>query len=322
MFRKLIASFFIAVFIFLSLSLTLIWGFFHTLLQEDLYSDEFISILYDYSVQEVVDSVDLEGISSISNDKFNELLKEVVTKDYLQEVITTTISDIKSLEISEENRSLDLLLPLGWLSDKESEISSRIAKYIYVEVPKCEDFSDSDENFECISKYIALDDLEVKVFSELDRSMFSKLPPDFVFTMDLPSGYTGSISDVVSKILKYSISVLILSLIFILVLIGLLIFKPFISIIKWQSLTVFISSLLISILFILLYSVSGIWEVFTVLAGSELGTSDINFFSAMYDYLVKELSSNVLSVSVPFVIFSLIFLLYTIIRPKLKNEQK
>ncbi len=314
MFKKFFATSFVSLFIASSFLFMVLFGFYNTVFDKDLYGDEFIDIIYDYSISTLIDNFDLSAFTMLDDFPVEDVLREVVTKEDVGGVVADTINSLSVIEINEETGIVDISIPFGWLVDKKDAIAEKIAFYMYEKLDVCElkDLENFSENFACLPPGLSVMDLQLQVNRVLDRNIFSVLPDDLVFSVLVPSGDTGSFADFVNQKYIYVSGLLLLLMTVSILLIALFIFKPLSLIFRWVFFTIFVTTLFGIGFYLILFNSSDILYENLV----NISDAQVDVYITLYDYFVKIMSRNMLYVLVPTSLISFVLAIFTFINIK------
>lgn len=311
MFRKFIALILSVLFVGISITTIFLITSFNTIFDKEMYYGEFVDIVYEYSINQLKDNIDLTDFASIESFSVEDLLYKVITKDDIKSLIDTTISSLGTLNVDSETHSVEIVIPLGWINDKKDLLTTEISEYILAEVPKCEVGEVMGEDFNCIYEKISLVDMELQVSRILDTNVFSVLTDDFVFNINTPDVMSGDFSSYIYDTIRDVVWVLLLVMILLLFLVALLIFKPAIVVLRWTSFLMFFTGLVNSIIFLLLYYTLDLWKIIVESLGVELSKVYLDFYSSIYSLFISKMSSDVLMFTIPITLIFFIVGLFT-----------
>ncbi len=324
--RKVFASVLVIIFIFFSSFVAYSWGFYKVVTDDDFFNDEFSQIFYDYSVYHLTKDVDVQGFSSLSSADFREIVEDSISLKDFEFVIEDMFNQVKDGGV-DENNLLTIGVPKDWFNEKIDLIGDKVAERLYLELPECDEpvsgFSDS---IECVPSEIDEGDFKIRVKNLLDREAFDELPN--VFSIELPRALNGAEespfdywtnwAETTFKVSLYSMTGVLL---IVLVGIGLLIMKPWQSVLTWESGTVFFASLLTVFPLLVLKFLS---NIFVSLSESgelnELSTQDVDFIQNVYDHIVGTFIDLMLIYVVPIMIISLGLWIYALVSSRQKVD--
>ncbi len=310
MVRKFFAGLLISIFIILSFPFVSFFGIYDTFFDRDFYENEFLDILYEFAVKTIPDQFPLENLPvDISKEEFEDLLKDIFTKEDLKNTISDIIDQIQTLRVS-KNNTIDFSLSLAFINEKRDMILDTVSQLIIDKLPACEtppEALSSIDDLNCIPEGIMVSDLKKQMEIALDDDLFKDFNDQVVFSLNAPEDISfDNLSYDFNDLLYTVLLISILILVFILGLIALLIFSPFIRILKWEAKTIFLASLFNLSAYVLLFY---LFDKITV-------PTEMETFFNIYSFIIKSLAKSVFHYLVPIFIVSLIVWIIAIIYDK------
>ena len=311
MFRKFIALILSILFVGISVTTIFLITSFNTIFDKEMYYGEFVDIVYEYSINQLKDSIDLTDFSNIESFSVEDLLYKVITKDDIKLLIDNTIVSLGNLNVDSETNSVEIVIPLGWINEKKDLLTTEISEYILEKVPKCEVGEVMNEDFNCIYDKISLGDMELQVSRILDTNVFSVFTDDFVFNVNTPDVMSGDFSSFIYDTIQNVVWVLLLIMILLLFVVALLIFKPAIVVLRWTSFLMFFTGLVNSVIFLLLYYTLDLWKIIVESLDVELSKAYLDFYSSIYTLFISDMCRNVLMFTIPITLIFFVVGLFT-----------
>jgi len=299
------------VFIVLAVPLIGAFGIYKTFLNEDFYKGEVLEIVYELWVGAAVDAVDVEDVSfSLDKDKFMEVLQEVFTADDL----ALMIDDIKN-EIDEavflEGGVIPIELSFKWLIDRSDVMAESVTDLIVDGLEPCKSVDEfNPDEFNCIPEGFSISTIKDEVRADLKAQLVNDIPESYSFDietkLDIKAG--EDVSDYVNSIIHDVFFIGSLVLLFVLLLLGLVVFKPAVRVFKWEMKAIFLASFLPLIAFLILSK--GV---------DKIKIEEAEEFFELFSFIVKAFSNTLLSYLIPVAVVSFVFWIVGIIFDK-KNE--
>jgi hypothetical protein len=311
MIRRIFAGIFVFVFIVISLPLITSFGIYKTFLNEDFYKGEFLDVVYEFAIEKIPEQIEWENMpQEIDQEEFNEILKDVFTKDDLLIVIESLIDQVKTVEASEQG-IIEMSIPLTWVKEKSALISELIIDNIVDDLEACENKGDfSPDEMNCIPEQVLISDFKDDFKSSFEEDFLKAIPDDYNFNFQIPENTEiKNLSDQFRLLFKNLFFIGILSLLLIFLIIGLIIFRPLIRILKWEAKTLFLASVIPLITFVVLFY------------GVDLiNFSQVDLYMDIIKFFVMSLSQTLIVYLAPFAILFLILWIVCMIFDKNKKH--
>ncbi|MBI2634840.1 hypothetical protein HYW82_04200, partial [Candidatus Peregrinibacteria bacterium] len=170
-------------------------------------------------------------------------------KDDLRVVIEDIFDQIATTKVAEDN-NLKIVIGLAWLTSKSDLIVDKVSVFMSEKLPECARGAGLSEDLSCIPSGISRDDFKVRLNVMLRSDLMAKLPQEFAFDLKTPDKLAGhTMSEFVGGAAKIFFVAVCSVLILLLVIIGLVVFRPLFLVIQWVSKTVAIAAFAASVLF-------------------------------------------------------------------------
>ncbi|MFA5947664.1 MAG: hypothetical protein WC806_01665 [Candidatus Gracilibacteria bacterium] len=310
MLRKIFATFLFSVFVSIFTIFIFLFAQYRIFANENFYSNELSSVVYEFALDNVQDLIKIPEIQKIKSEDFKKIFSDTFIKEDFSAFIRSNIANVKILKVR-DNGELPITISLGLLNEKADLFIKNISTYWFSNLSVCEvSIKKMPSDLSCKPKEISAADFEAVVSSSLDRQLLSSLPEDFVFNAKLPMQFSGlKVLDFANDIFIKILLLLFFVCIFVLLCIALVIFSPFIRIVKWICMSLFYASLFdLGILAVLVYVIPKMFEKFF---------PDFNLF--LYNFFSFTLANNLLKLLLPIFIISLGFYIVGVVFDKEKT---
>ncbi len=311
MIRKIFAGFLVFVFIVLAVPFIAVFGIYKTFLNEDFYKGEVLDIVYELWADAAVEAIDVEDVSfSVDKEDFMEVLREVFTADDLALMIEN-IADEFDKAVFLEDGVIPLELSLEWVRDRSDVFAESVTGLIVDGLEPCKSINEFDaDKFNCIPEGFSISTVKDEVQADLKAQLLKDIPESYSFDvktgLDLREG--EDVSDYVDSIIHDVFFIGSLVLLFVLLLLALVVFRPAVRILKWEMKAIFLASFLPLIAFLILSK--GVDKI--KIEGAE------EFFE-LFSFIIKAFSNTLISYLIPVAAVSFVFWIVGIIFDK-KNE--
>jgi len=304
MFRKFFAGFFATMFVMISVPLVFIMGVYNTLGDKDFYTGDLADETYDVLITASPAFFEEGDFSSLSDDELRGIVQKVLTKDDFKGVIADIHHSISGSKF--KNAKLDIILPMDWFLLKKDVLAAEFTDILF----------DDSENVD-LPKL----DYQSQLAQDLNNQLFVDVPSELVFTMDVPENVEGTVVDYFNHIFNLFLSVVWSLLFMVLVLIALLIFKPWQKVLVIEFKTLFLAFLfLIITLFILLLLSHYMISESNSMIVSDIGDLEFDFYNVLIANLFVGVFWKLFPVALFFLLLSL-GLWITLIRYNNKNNE-
>jgi|GEM_PF-3300439 hypothetical protein len=256
MIKSIFASFFTFIFsIFFFISF-LLFVLLNTLLDVDFYKGDLSEAFYETTV-EVVSSTVVKNSEHLGDflteGEVENALREIVKPEDFEDVLVPFISQIVDPVFDEQGKAV-VSLNFSGLVDKFPEFSAFAAGKLIDTLPECEGTVLPTEENACVPQGVSREDFGEMIFTVLDQDVLSSMPSElkiFEFyeeDLEIRDGIDLN-KDLLWKVWWMSLSVLAL----LLIIIALIILKPWHRVVRWLSKPLIASSLVSGILFLVLH---------------------------------------------------------------------
>jgi len=295
------------VFIPVFLVTTFSFSIYKTFFSAEFYQNNLAKSVHDFVVSEGQKYIDFQPIANIKKDDFSALIEQVITKEDLGSVISEIIVQMRDLQVGDKG-VIELNIPLKWLGEKSVVLGDVFANYLFENLPQCQLINQNYlEKFDCIPKNLSKEDFSTAFNLALDRKLVSDLPDSFNFKFQIPEQFSNrNVGQFFDELTSKVFLILGCVLLFMLVIIGFLIFSPKFAVMKWIAKTVFLTSL-ITILTVMVMNVF-VPVVFDKFVKSiDVSVMSYNAWMSVYVLLVGAFTVNLLKIVFPLSIISLGF---------------
>ena len=295
------------VFIPIFLVTTFSFSIYKTFFTAEFYENNLVNGAHDFFVSEGQKYIDFAPVADMKKEDFSALAEKIITKEDLKSVVSEIILQMKNLRVGEKG-VVELEIPLRWLGEKSSLFSEVITNYLFETLPKCSGMAQNYlEKFDCMPEGLSKEDFSAAFKLALDRKLVSDLPDSFSFKFQIPEQFSNkNIGAFFDELTSKVFFILACVLLFILVIIGLLIFSPKFDVMKWIAKTVFLASL-ITILVVMVMNVF-VPVVFDKLVKSiDVSVMSYNAWMSVYILFVGAFTVNLLKIVFPLSVVGLGF---------------
>jgi hypothetical protein len=250
MIRKIIAGFLSFVFISLFFVVSVVFGIFNTFLNVDFYDEEFVDVAYDFSLEQLSKNVDLSEFPAISESDFMDVLKKSFNKEDVSLIVDSFFDQMKN-NVADENSIVEFRIPLFFIKEKREYFASYMADKLYETMDVCEgDVLSFSKDLDCIPAGLSKDDYKNMVVLTVVDEILKEVPNEFVFEVKIPTDYKGNLSVFFDGFMGNVFLICLAVLIFILLLLWLVIFRPWTRVLRWESKTLFWASFSVLAVFV------------------------------------------------------------------------
>ena len=229
MIRKFLAGFVLSVFVVSAALFYLVVTLYFTILNKNFYnSDEFASYSYDLILSELPNYFKVNLPESISPEYALSVVKKHVTVVDIKPIITDFGNEFS--EAINAGGPHEFRIDLTSLIDKRGLIAEEFANHLVENLNTCTDPSVYlAENPRCILGSVSKNDFVRQFKATFDRKLFSNVSNEFTFSLNFPTINKSSAAGLVQTVFYGYMAFLTI----LLILIGLIIFRPFTRVLKW-----------------------------------------------------------------------------------------
>ncbi|MFH1533611.1 MAG: hypothetical protein ABID64_01640, partial [Nitrospirota bacterium] len=254
-----------------------------------------------------------EQFGTLDRDQFVEMLRDVYSSEDLVAIVENVEKQIKEAKFNEEG-ILYLNIPFDWMKEKAPILAESIAEMVIGDLEPCESIAEFDVNqHNCIPEGVLVSTVKDGVKLELEEQILVDVPEVYEFEIDtagIDAQVGEDVSDYFMGILNNAFIICLVVLAVVLLLIALVVFRPFTRVMKWEFRAIFLASIIPLVTFISLYFLAEKLEFTETQAQFDL-----------IALLIRSLSQTLIYHLVPIVIVSLGFWILFMVFDK-KNEPK
>ncbi len=246
-FRRILAAILVIVFIISSLAAFLIFGVSNTFTSADFYSDKLSEDTYNFMINATVKNLSNEN-EFIENNFTEADLRREITAVFPKSVYDKMLSQlIRELDSLKDDPSKPLTLKLSTYRESLLTLAHNLSYKVFESIPKCEDGEIPEESESglptCVPPAVEYNLVAEPFTEEFEKAIYAAVPEQIQIDLNSSVGNDGfMLSNVFQAIdtLKIVIYALLLGS---LILIVLLIWKPFASILSYLGLAFFTGGL-------------------------------------------------------------------------------
>ena len=319
--RKFLATIFMMTFIVVFIVVTFIWGIYSTFFNADFYKGSFTDSVYNLLVYDGQRYIEFQPIAEIKKSDFTSMMQMIISKEDLKVMVSDVVSQVQILKVDDQG-FLELKIPMKWLSKKTTLFSEVMSNYLYGNLPKCTpDQQDYLREFECVPDTLPRADFDSALKLALDRKLISDFPDEFNLKFQVPEQFQGKdlrvfFNDLSAKI--FLVCVMVLTIL--LILIGLMVFRPFVKVLRWELRTIFLASFL-SLLTAMALNILIPIIFDKLLSISSAASINYNAWLSVYILIVGSFTNNLLKLLIPIILGSLVLWITVMIYDK-RNSPK
>ncbi len=246
-FRRILGGILVFVFIISSLAAFLIFAFSNTFVSADFYSDKLSEDSYNFMVNATVKNLTSENEFIENNFTEADLRREIIAvfpKSVYDKMLNQLIRELDTLK---DDPSKPLTLKLGTYRESLLTLAHNLSYQVFESIPKCEEGEVPEETENdlpsCVPPYVDYNLVAEPFTEEFEKAIYSAVPEQVQIDLNASVGQDGfMLSNIFQtidtlKIIIYSI------LLGCLILIVLLVWKPFASILSYLGLAFFTGGL-------------------------------------------------------------------------------
>jgi len=229
MIRKFLAGFILSVFVVSAAFFYLVLTLYFTVLNKNFYtSNEFVSYARGVVVSELPKYFNKNLPEGFSSEYLTGIAQKYVTADEIKPIISDFGNEFN--DAIKVGGSHEFTIDLSVFSKKRSLIAEDFANHLVESLNTCRDSSVYvAENPRCIPSGVSKDDFVRQFKATFDRKLFSKVPDRFSFSLDLPSINNSGVFGLLNTVIYAYVAFLFI----LLILIGLIVLRPFVRVLKW-----------------------------------------------------------------------------------------
>lgn len=306
MFRNVLAGFLSTVFVLFFLPLAFVAGVYTTFADKDFYTGEFVDVVYESLLTELPKLAVSKAAPGLAVEDVKSLIQEIISKDDLRAAVLDLVNQFVLAEV--RDGKIQGKISLKWLSGKTDLIAEKTSALVVTKLPVCgrgeEPFTET-EGIKCVPKGMAQRDVEMMIKNLLKNGGFADLPGEFVYNLDAPGNFQGNISEFFTRIAGYVFLAGGLFLFLILLLIGLINFRPWSRILKWEFKTIFCGALFLAMTAVFMFYMPNLFKIFYSNFHAGLASDEVELVAKLIDLLIGSVAKNLLIFSVPATVGSL-----------------
>lgn len=230
MLKKFSAILVVLIFVLLAVPFTFVWNVYSNLTDEDFYQGKLVDYGYDLLIEELPKTIKLEQFHSLTEDDLRGLIEKVFFKDDLRFLITDFVKSLG--DVKEENGEIHLKIPLSKFNSKDVLIARELTVLLYEKLPLCTGIKSEGE---CIPANLSKIDFQAQLKMELDRTLFANIPDSFVIKKTMPKQFNGDFLGTIQHSFDLFFWVGTSLLVFLLVVLALIIWKPWKKVVIWEA---------------------------------------------------------------------------------------
>lgn len=229
MIRKFLAGLILSIFVVFASLFYLVISLYSTVLNKDFYtSDKVVSYAYDLVISELPNYFHENLPEGFSSEYISSVLKKYITADEFKPIISDFGDEFN--DAIKVGGNHEFTIDLSVFSKKRDLIAEEFANHLVENLNTCVDSSVYEaENPRCVPVGVSKDDFVRQFKATFDRKLFSKVPDKFTFSLGLPSVESSGISGLANTVISIYVSFLVI----LLLLLGLIVMRPFIRVLKW-----------------------------------------------------------------------------------------
>lgn len=297
------------MFIFFGIFVSTAFGFalYSTFLNREFYRGDLVKAAHELIIHEGQKYIDFQPIVNIDKKDFSAILEKIVLKQDLIAMIDNIVEQFNDLIIGDQG-IVELKIPLSWMAEKGGDFGEIVSDYLFENLPKCDSLDEGYlREFNCIPEGLPREDFKNAFRLAFDRKLLSDFPDDFNFQIKLLPQLEGENLGYFLNNLIIRIFIILGGAMFLmLVMIALLVFKPWSAVMKWTSKTVFLASLstILAAMFLNVF----IPVLFDRLINSiDVSLLSYNAWMAIYIIFIGAFTVNLLKIVFPIALISLGF---------------
>jgi hypothetical protein len=258
MIRSIFASLVTIIFNFVFLVSFVLFVLLNTLLTPDFYKSDDANKFYESSIDlfsTFIYRVNNEVKLPLTKEEIKNEVRAVYTPEDIRNTLTPFVEQVINPSFDDDGMAT-IKLDFSGVVDKLPKFGENLAKKLYVALPKCGKNDPEDAiGKTCLPKSVSISDFQSQLSSSLDKELFSKISSkSLVFNINRNSMRLNGFN--LDKSLFWDLWWLLLVIqMFLLLLVALIIFKPWYRIVKWVSKPIISGSFVAGLFFIALYEV-------------------------------------------------------------------
>ncbi len=307
MLKNFFAGLLVFLFVSVSLPIGIVFAMKHTLNDQELYKGELVDVVYTGLVEKWPESVDYSGLSIIDEQLLRDVLVSVVREEDVGQMIDAFIE--QATEARADGGVVTFTIPFDWFVEKTDLMSEEIAGYLYENLETCavpaEESLEPIDYFSCVPADIAEIDFVNALRFDLDSKLFSNVPDELTFALNVPNETDGPVLETFAKMINKILFLGLALQILILVILSAVMFRPPSKLSKWLAKAFFSASTMLIIALVSLRSLLSSDTVVTALG-------EYSYMIGFVEFLGSAMLAKMLIYLLPISILSLIILIVSI----------
>lgn len=166
-----------------------------TLFDQDFYRTDLVPHVHQFLSEELPLEFDLEKFPiEIGVDNVREVFSEVFTVEVVKSEIGAAVDEFLAVEV-DGGGSVELPLPLRWISERDEQIAGGIAAAYVDGLEVCADEDDKALDYSCVPQDLAKVDVANRIEFDLLRVMFVEFPTADYFPVRMPRFVSGNVAE-------------------------------------------------------------------------------------------------------------------------------
>lgn len=317
MLRKFFASFFTFLFVNFAVLFVLMFGIYRTLFDVSFYEKDLSEFFRTTLVSEISQQVDAEKFS-LTKEEFRMALEKSLSNEDIFMAMKEIYSDFNSNTV--DNNETKVVISFKWLWLKNQVLSENLADVLFLKLQPCTVGEEVlfESSISCLPKNFSKTDLAKVIERELDLKFFSQVPPNYVFDLQMANNFNPNSPNLFEAIVFNSLLLFGLGSLFFLLLIGLSVYRPAYSVVKW-ILSAVVSGAFVAI--VLVFAFSYLLEASSGFVNIEVEAErNAKLFFEFMSIFANAIKANTLTFLVPIFVISLTGILFVHFRFKKTNE--
>lgn len=236
-FRKIIASVLVFIFVNISVLFFLLFAVENTFFKPDFYTTDLAPDLYEVLVDFTAKSL-MENSDTIVRFFSESDLRREIMDVYPEKIFLSTLNSVvDDFEMIKDNPSMPFTLKLGSYRESLLTLAHNLSYSLYKSIPECleDEFPERTENglVSCIPTGVDYNEIAAPFSEEFEEAVYSVIPEQIQLDLNSSIGDSGLVLSDWIKVLEQIRLFFYTSLLLILTLIAVIIYKPFSSVIGY-----------------------------------------------------------------------------------------